>query len=156
MYDPSIFSTPESSFAFFYNGSTQGPITLNARIAITNSAHNTGWYSKGPIGYTLAPIGDNHFVGRADAIMRPHNPPDQYATFGFLRGIGNVNRGYTHPFSAWQDHPARTTFHTSLTDEALHMYCDDTAALDFAIRLTSVPADFDIDPGRAVIGGFLV
>lgn len=153
MYDPSTYGLSETSFAFFYNGSSQGPITGNSAIAITNSAHSTAWSTTGSPYYTMSPINNNHFVGRADAIMTP-NAGTQYDTFGFLRASGNIDRGYTHPFSAWQDHPARTTFHTSLTDEALHLYCDDAAALRFA--LSNRGTNFIIDAGRAVIGGFLI
>lgn len=153
MYDPSTYGLSESSFAFFYNGSSQGPITVTTTIAITDNAHSTEWSTAGSPNYTLRPIGNNHFVGRADAIMTPTG--GQYDTFGFLRAQGNIDRSYTYPFSAWQDHPARTNFHTSLTDEALHLYCDDMANLLFSRPSTLAP-NFTIDVGRAVIGGFLV
>jgi len=153
MYDPSTFSLAESSFAFFYNGSSQGPITGNTRVAITDSAHSTAWSTTGSPNHTLRPIGSNHFVGRSDAIMTP-NAGSQYDTFGFLQAQGNISRSYTNVFSAWQDHPARTTYHTTLTDEALHLYCDDTASLLFT--QTTATTNFVIDIGRAVIGGFLV
>ena len=153
MYDPISFAHVETSFAFFYNGSSQGPISGDSVIAITNNAHSTAWSTTGSPNYVLSPISNNHFVGRADAIMTP-NSGGTYDTFGFLRASGNIDRGYTHPFSAWQDHPARTTYHTSLTDEVLHLYCDDTASLRFA-RLAYV-TNFTIDAGRAVIGGFLI
>ena len=154
MYDPSTFSTPESSFAFFYNGSSQGPVTGSQRVRITDSALSTAWSTTGATFYTLKPIGESRFVGRADAIMTPTSASNPYSTFGFLQGIGNINRGYTNVFNAWQDHPARTTFHTSLSDEVLHLSCDDTAALWF--QQTPTLPDFTIDAGRAVIGGFLV
>ena len=156
MYDPTQFSKAETTFFFLYNGSSQGPMgSATATIQIDSSATSSEWSTSGTPSYIIQDVGDDHVVARADAIMSPTSA-QEYSTFGYLRAQGNPNRSYSNQLSAWQDHPARTTYHTTICDEVLHMYADDTANLYFVPYPsgTFVP-DFSIAAGRAVVVGFI-
>lgn len=156
MYNPDEFSKPETTFFFLYNGSAQGSMgSANVPINIDSSATSSAWSTAGYY-RVIQNIHNEHVVARADAIMTPNQPAYQFSTFGFLRAQGNVDRSYTNPISAWQDHPARSNYHTSISDEALHIYADDTANLNYAKVAGSSNADFTIAAEKAVIAGFLV
>jgi len=156
MYNPTEFAKAETTFFFLYNGNSQGPMgSGDTPIVIDSSATGSDWSTSGPY-HEIQGVYDDHVVARADAIMTPTTPND-YSTFGFLRARGNVDRSYTNPVSAWQDHPARTTYHTSISDEALHIYADNTANLSYArVSGSSATANFTIAAEKAIIAGFLV
>jgi len=154
MYNPTEFPKDETTFFFLYNGSSQGPMgSLSEPIQIDSSATSSEWSTSGSPSYIIQEVRDEHVVARADAIMTP-TFAQEYSTFGVLRAQGNPNRSYTNELSAWQDHPARTVYHTTLSDEVLHIYADNTANLGFN-RVSTVTPDFTIGAGKAVIGGFL-
>ena len=158
MYNPTEFSKAETTFFFFYNGSSQGPMgSADAVINIDSSATSSEWSTSGSPNYIIQGVGGDNVVGRADAIMAPTGSTNEYSTFGHLQAQGNPNRSYTNQLSAWQDHPARTQYYASVSDEVLHIYADNTANVSF-IRASSSPLntpDFTIAAGRAVIGGYL-
>jgi len=155
MYDPTEFAKTETTFFFLYNGSAQGPMgTADTPISIDNSATSSEWSTSGT-SYVIQGVYDDHVVARADAIMTPTSPGN-YSTFGFLRAQGNADRSYTNPISAWQDHPARSNYHTTVSDEALHIYADNTANLNYAkVSGASVTPSFTIAAEKAIIAGFL-
>ena len=154
MYNPTEFSKAETTFFFLYNGSSQGPMgSTAAPIHIDSSATSAEWSTSGS-NYEIQGLRDEHLMGRADGIMTPTSAT-QNAVFGSLRAKDNIDRGYAVPLSAFQDSPARTTHHCSLTDEVLHMFCDDDPNVYFEPN-TAVSPDFSIPAGRAIIGGFLV
>ena len=158
MYNPTEFSKSETTFFFLYNSSSQGPMgSADAVINIDSSATSSEWSTSGSPNYVIQDVGEDNVVGRADAIMSP-TASDDYSTFGHLQAQGNPNRSYTNQLSAWQDHPARTQYYASVSDEVLHIYSDSTANVSF-IRASSSPLntpDFTIAAGKAVIGGYLV
>ena len=154
MYDPSEFSKEETTFFLLYNGSSQGPIgSVAVAIRIDSSATSSEWGTLGS-NYEIQGLRDEHLMGRADGIMTPTSAA-QTATFGNLSAKDNINRSYAATLGAFQDSPARTTYHTTLNDEVLHMYCDNAPNLYFQ-PTGSAAASFTISAGRAVIGGFLV
>jgi hypothetical protein len=154
MYDPTEFAKTETTFFFLYNGSAQGPIVSDTPIGIDSSATSSEWSTSG--GYhVIQGVYDDHVVARADAIMTPTSATT-YSTFGYLRAQGNADRSYTNPISAWQDHPARSNFHTTISDEALHIYADNTANLNFAkVSGSTANVSFTIAAEKAIIAGFL-
>jgi hypothetical protein len=155
MYNPTEFAKTETTFFFLYNGSAQGPMgSADTPISIDSSATSSEWSTSG-FYRVIQGVYDDHVVARADAIMTP-TIPDDYSTFGFLRAQGNADRSYTNPISAWQDHPARASYHTTISDEALHIYADNTANLSFArVSGSSATANFTIAAEKAIIAGFL-
>ena len=155
MYNPTEFAKTETTFFFLYNGLAQGPMgSANTPIAIDSSATSSEWSTSGS-SHVIQGVYDDHVVARADAIMTP-TIPDDYSTFGFLRAQGNADRSYTNPISAWQDHPARSNYHTTISDEALHIYADNTANLNYAkVSGSSTNPSFTIAAEKAIIAGFL-
>jgi hypothetical protein len=149
-YDPSTFNSEIATFFFMYNASAQGPLgTGDAVLNVDASAHG-GWVMD--TNHDIDLVSTETAVARADAIMTP-NSSDEYNTFGYLRSDGNPSYGSGNPISAWQDHPARTSYHTSLTDEALLI--EGTTNVNVKFAKTTANANFNVAVGRVVMGGFV-
>lgn len=151
MYDPSTFNSQAVTFFFMYNASGQGPLGATDAVFNVDSSAHGGWEMD--TNHNIEGLMSTETaVARADAIMTP-NSSNEYNTFGYMRSDGNPSYGSGNPISAWQDHPARTSYHTSLTDEALHIEGSTNVNVTFVRATTN--ANFNVGAGRVVIGGFV-
>ena len=160
-YSPTEFSYnltgPSTTFFLHYNGSAQSVTNRsNAVLQVDTLAHGGSWSTDA--NYQIEHLSTSTtLVARADGIMTPPagntNPT---ITFGSLVSDGNPT--FSTPNAgiyAYQDHPARTSYHTSLSDEVLHMQGTSTMNVRYVGTVFGTSTNFTLAVGRIVIGGFV-
>ena len=160
-YDPADFALgtgPSTTFFLHYNSTAQNVSgTADVVLQVDALAHGGAWGTNS--NYEIEHLGSGKtLVARADGVMTPTVANDTNV-FGSLISDGNptLNTNPVAEIHAYQDHPARSSYHTALTDEVLHM--QGTASMNVRFKAGSTAptwgVNFTIAPGRLVIGGFI-
>ena len=162
-YDPRSFDAGPSTIFFLHYNSTAQSVSGNADVVMQLDSLAHGGASGTDANYEITHLGvplgaGRTLVARADAVM---TPTQSTATnvFGSLLSDGNPTLA-GNPVAAlhsYQDHPARTTYHTGLTDEVLHMQGTGSMNVRFksATTYAHLGVNFTVAAGKLVVGGFV-
>jgi len=146
-----------SAFAGAYNGAAQvvnvsAPGENTRALQIDTNVPNFSPY----IGSTPYTMKSTRFIGRTDALMSPVSA----AVSSFCSLTNSANPTYTggpHTAMAWQDHPARSDFYPSFTDEVLSVYVNNTSAINRIYEpATAYDMSFTIPIGFALAVGVYI
>jgi hypothetical protein len=148
---------PLSAFAGAYNGAAQvvnvsAPGENTRALQIDTNVPNFSPY----IGSTPYTMDATRFIGRTDALMSPVSS-DVSSLCSLTNSANPTYTGGPVTAMAWQDHPARTSYYPSYSDDVLSVYVNNTTARNQIYEFaTSYDMSFTIPIGFALAVGVYI